>query len=183
MSFGLDWQAVEWATDYRIQVASNPTREAVPPTQGAIGPFTTPIIDLTVGSSSTSYQLAGDELNANTTYYWQVQPLFGDQEGRWNNLSAEAGSSGLFKTPPSVVTPPQTVEAALAAISEQLVRVYGYDPADSADPWKLYDPAVPETVNDLADLESGQGYWVNVDAACTLNGVPLSPGWNLYGHR
>jgi hypothetical protein len=183
MSFGLDWQAVEWATDYRIQVASNPTREAVPPTQGAIGPFTTPIIDLTVGSSSTSYQLAGDELKANTTYYWQVQPLFGDQEGRWNNLSAEAGSSGLFKTPPSVVTPPQTVEAALAAISEQLVRVYGYDPADSADPWKLYDPAVPETVNDLADLESGQGYWVNVDAACTLNGVPLSPGWNLYGHR
>jgi hypothetical protein len=183
MAFGFDWQAVEWATDYRLQVATNPTREPVPPTQGAIGPFTNPVLDLTVGSSSTSWLLAGDELEPNTTYYWQVQPLFGDQEGRWWNRSAQAGATGVFKTPPSVVTPPQTVEAALAAISTELVRVYGWDASDAADPWKLYDPAVPETVNDLTDLESGQGYWVNVSAACTLNGVPLSPGWNLYGHR
>jgi hypothetical protein len=43
--------------------------------------------------------------------------------------------------------------------------VYGYEPSDTADPWKVYDTGVPAWVNDLTELRYGRGYWLNVIAA------------------
>ncbi|HSL81132.1 MAG TPA: hypothetical protein VLF66_00045, partial [Thermoanaerobaculia bacterium] len=60
------------------------------------------------------------------------------------------------------------VLSALASIADRLVRVYGFDPADPADPWEVFDPAVPPWVNDLALMRPGRGYWVLVSADAPL---------------
>lgn len=81
-----------------------------------------------------------------------------------------------------IKTAPPTVASALAGISSQLVRVWGY----SAGTWYMYDPT-DAAGSDLASLTSGAGYWVNVNAAITLvytgYSYPLSAGWNLIGWR
>jgi hypothetical protein len=70
----------------------------------------------------------------------------------------------------------------LKSISAQLVRVWGY----TNGTWQMYDPA--DTVgSDLASLTAGAGYFVNVNAPCTLvsggNSYNLVSGWNLIGWR
>ncbi len=69
-----------------------------------------------------------------------------------------------------------------AGISSQLVRVWGY----SGGTWSMYDPA-DASGSTLASLVSGNGYWFNVSAACTLiyggYSYPLNAGWNLIGWR
>jgi hypothetical protein len=60
------------------------------------------------------------------------------------------------------------VTEALLSISGYYTTVYGYDVTDDTDPWKVYDVTVPEWVNDLHELEFGQGYWINVSEAITL---------------
>ena len=75
-----------------------------------------------------------------------------------------------------------TVQSQTASISSQLVRIWGY----SGGTWSMYDPADAAGSN-LTTLVSGNGYWVNVNAACTLiyggYSYPLSTGWNLIGWR
>lgn len=75
-----------------------------------------------------------------------------------------------------------TVQSQTASISSQLVRIWGY----SNGTWYMYDPTDAAGSN-LATLVSGQGYWINVNAACTLiyggYSYALSPGWNLIGWR
>jgi hypothetical protein len=75
-----------------------------------------------------------------------------------------------------------TVQSITAGINSQLVRVWGY----SAGTWSMYDPADAAGSN-LATLTSGAGYWINVNAACTLiyggYSYALSTGWNLIGWR
>lgn len=58
--------------------------------------------------------------------------------------------------------------SALASIADRLVRVYGFDPADPADPWEVFDPAVPSWVSDLQLMRPGRGYWVLVSADAVL---------------
>jgi hypothetical protein len=58
--------------------------------------------------------------------------------------------------------------AALSSIADRLVRVYGFDPSDPADPWEVFDPAVPPWVSDLDAMRPGRGYWVLVSAPGTL---------------
>ena len=60
------------------------------------------------------------------------------------------------------------VTSALASITDRLVRVYGYDAADPADPWEVYDPAVPFWANDLTVMQPGRGYWILVSADTVL---------------
>jgi len=71
-----------------------------------------------------------------------------------------------------------TVQAQTASISSQLVRVWGY----SGGTWSMYDPTDAAGSN-LTTLAAGNGYWVNVNAACTLiyggYNKALSIGWNL----
>jgi hypothetical protein len=75
---------------------------------------------------------------------------------------------------------PDTVSAAMASISDYLVRVWGYFSGD----WEMYDPA--DTVgSDLLSLTTGRGYWVKVDTACTLifggSSWELEEGFNNIG--
>lgn len=55
---------------------------------------------------------------------------------------------------------PRLVQAALASIAGRYARVFGYDPADAADPWEIFDVAVPAWANDLKVLRPGRGYWI-----------------------
>jgi hypothetical protein len=56
--------------------------------------------------------------------------------------------------------------------------VWGY----SNGTWYLYDPADPAG-SDLTTLTHGSGYWINVNADCTLIyggfSKALTAGWNL----
>ena len=60
------------------------------------------------------------------------------------------------------------VAEALISIDGFYTRVQTFDPMDPADPWKLYDIAVPVYANDLALMEPGRGYWIYVTLPCTL---------------
>ncbi len=75
-----------------------------------------------------------------------------------------------------------SVQSQISGISSYLVRVWGY----SGGQWQLYDPA-DVAGSDLASLTSGAGYWINVNAACTLvyggYSYALNSGWNLIGWR
>jgi hypothetical protein len=73
----------------------------------------------------------------------------------------------------------RTVTEALASIAGAYSALYGYDPGPPVQ-WTLYDPGVgarhPEMVslvNDLSQLEFGQGYWLHATQAVTAYlGVP-----------
>lgn len=75
----------------------------------------------------------------------------------------------------------------LASVGSSLLLVITFDPRDSSDPWKLYDPSAPPFANDLTQLEAGRGYWVKVSAPGAIsyggNTYPLSTGYNLVGWR
>jgi len=58
------------------------------------------------------------------------------------------------------------VAEALASIAGKYSIVWGYY-ADEPLPWTRYSPAAPFG-NDLANLESGRGYWVKATEACVL---------------
>ncbi len=65
------------------------------------------------------------------------------------------------------VTGSRPVEQALVSIANLYTTVYAYDPTDP-DPWKVFDSAAPEWVNDLRELEFGKGYWIHVNDKATL---------------
>jgi len=63
---------------------------------------------------------------------------------------------------------PRSVPNALHSIAGRYLRVYGYDPADPADPWEVFDIGVPDWANDLQTMLPGRGYWVFATEATTL---------------
>jgi hypothetical protein len=93
-------------------------------------------------------------------------------------VAVTAGQTG--STSFSVTASPPSVATALSNISTHVVRVWGYINGE----WKLYDPADPAG-STLASFTSGDGYWIKVDADCTLIygsfNKALSLGWNLIG--
>jgi len=56
-----------------------------------------------------------------------------------------------------------TVKGIVTPIASQLVMIWGF----SGGTWYMYDPADPAG-SDLATLTPGKGYWVKVNADCTL---------------
>lgn len=62
----------------------------------------------------------------------------------------------------SPVAQARPVASVLAPIAGKYQRVFGYDPADVADPWEIHDVAVPAWANDLKSLRPGRGYWILV---------------------
>ncbi|MEM9597650.1 MAG: hypothetical protein AAGD06_25515, partial [Acidobacteriota bacterium] len=58
--------------------------------------------------------------------------------------------------------------AALAPIEGKYLRIFGYDAFDVADPWEIYDVAVPAWANDLELLQPGRGYWILVTEDVTF---------------
>jgi len=67
---------------------------------------------------------------------------------------------------PSIATVP--LPDALASIAGKYQRIHAYEPADSADPWKSFDPNVPPFINDLSTLGPGRGYWVQMTEPAIL---------------
>jgi hypothetical protein len=67
---------------------------------------------------------------------------------------------------PSAISRP--VGTALAGISGKYNLVWQYRAADTADPWKSFNPSLPPDLNDLKDMEPGYGYWIYMTQAATL---------------
>ena len=89
---------------------------------------------------------------------------------------------------PDIVTD-TTPAAVLAPIAGQFTQVYAYDGCDTADPWKLYDPANPGA-SDLTRIDHRIGFWIQATATVTLPLASREPptttqqlctGWNLIG--
>ena len=47
-------------------------------------------------------------------------------------------------------------------VDEANLLIFAYHPADTADPWKMYDRLAPDYANDLPALTPGGGYWIKV---------------------
>jgi hypothetical protein len=92
----------------------------------------------------------------------------------WNLVS--------FPISPSVTS----ISDVLASISGNYVSVWGYRNGD----WEMYDPNNPG-MSDLATMEPGRGYWINMKDSATLtifgsappDAVSLQSGWNLVGYN
>lgn len=86
--------------------------------------------------------------------------------GTWPIATAISLCPGwnLIGYPSLTARPPAT---ALASIAGKYNLVYGYDAADTADPWKKYDPVFPAG-NDLTFMQPGWGYWIRMTEAATL---------------
>jgi len=69
------------------------------------------------------------------------------------------------------------VLAALSSILGKFQRVYGWNPADVTEPWKVFDVDLPAWANTLTGMERGRGYWVYAteDAALTFKNVGPPP--------
>lgn len=93
----------------------------------------------------------------------------------------------LVSLPASPADPsPAEVFASLGATFR---RAYVHDACDTADPWKVYDPA-DSAGSDLTEVDESDGIWVEAtgDAGLLPLGEPplstsihLCPGWNLVG--
>ena len=64
----------------------------------------------------------------------------------------------------NVPTGTRNIPDVLKSIDGQYSAVYGYYPCDATDPVKVYGVETASWVNDLAALEFGHGYWINVTA-------------------
>jgi len=47
--------------------------------------------------------------------------------------------------------------------------IFSYRPADTVDPWKMYDRSAEPYANDLLSMTAGWGYWIQVQAPATWN--------------
>ena len=50
----------------------------------------------------------------------------------------------------------------LSSISGEYRTVHAYEGCDAVDPWKIYDPTLPPTANDLQYVDSAMGLWIEV---------------------
>jgi hypothetical protein len=171
---------------------------ALPPGRTLVGPgynlvatgFLTDTSALT-GSVSIQYLgndvlIAGVDENDLVIYFWDGLDwieLDTALNTTYNMASASGQGTGIYALMASIRLPlagpgwnlmsypvrtAQTVTQALLSISGYYTTVYGYETGDLDDPWKVYDVTAPEWVNDLATLEFGKGYWINVSQAISL---------------
>ncbi|GIK71607.1 MAG: hypothetical protein BroJett021_05950 [Chloroflexota bacterium] len=116
-----------------------------------------------------------------TTPCWESLYTFRDVE--YNLASARTKGPGLYALLSSFEIPltnigwnnfaypvpqSQTVASALASLEGAYTIVYGYQPGESGDAWKVYGPDTPDWVSDLKELRFGQGYWIYTTRATTL---------------
>jgi len=59
------------------------------------------------------------------------------------------------------------LEDALGDCYPHVLMLWHHDAADTIDPWKNYDVAVPPFLNDLTAMQYGHGYWLQMSAGCT----------------
>ena len=63
----------------------------------------------------------------------------------------------------SAVTSPVSV---MSSVASNITVVWGYNTSNPSDPWELYDPAMPSSLNDLTEIVSGEGYWIYAIRNC-----------------
>jgi len=83
-------------------------------------------------------------------------------------------------------------EFVLSSVSGNYTSIHYYDPNNSTDHWKIYNPNLPSwVVHDLKDLNEKHGYWINMKNQSSFhleglliqpNIIPLVKGWNLIGY-
>ena len=75
--------------------------------------------------------------------------------------------------------------AAIATGLGGTVRIYGYNPAVPANPWKIYDSAAPPFVNTLVELTKWNGYWIFYEPSITDVDFEDDPqvGSNITGNQ
>ncbi len=85
----------------------------------------------------------------------------------------------------------ENVSTVLAPINDSVYAIFYYDPLDSADPWKSYNPALPSwATQQLTELSRASGYIIimNQSAAYFLAGsrkyttIQTVPGWNMIAY-
>jgi len=167
-----------------------------------VATFTVPGAGITVNPSqgpvATSVTVTGTGFAAYTaitvkigTYAFQAQPL-SDVLGAFTYTftvpGVAPGSQSISATDNTstasaffvVQQAAATTQSQTASISSQLIRVWGY----AGGTWSMYDPTDAAGSN-LATLTSGNGYWIDVSADCTLISggfhKAMSAGWNLIG--
>jgi hypothetical protein len=86
------------------------------------------------------------------------------------------------------------VASVLFSINGEYKAVQWYDPTDTGDPWKHYEPQKPMELNDLRDLDHTQGIWIYItepggttlavfgDELTIGESITIHPGWNLVGY-
>jgi len=84
------------------------------------------------------------------------------------SLKTTVGGWNLVGYPSSLKPTPPTL---MGEINYKLIMTY--IASDTADPWKLYDPAAPGYANDLVEMLPGYGYWIFVNVADILE-VPFN---------
>jgi hypothetical protein len=64
------------------------------------------------------------------------------------------------------------VAQALSSINGSYSTVFGFEPTDPDNPWRMYDVTIPPPfdviLNTLTVLEYGRGYWINLTQPATL---------------
>ncbi len=100
---------------------------------------------------------------------------------------AVAPGWNLLSLPTTPADPsPQTV---FGPMGSSLRRAFAYDACDTADPWKVYDPA-DAAGSDLTSVDERLGLWVEASQASSLPSPGTAPpsttihlcsGWNLVG--
>lgn len=103
--------------------------------------------------------------------------------GFWINMDAAATLTVVGTEPTTTDIPLYTgwnligypadagddLPGALDGISGNYNLVMAYHAADTSDPWKLYEPDVPDWVTDLDQLDPGWGYWIDMTEGATLS--------------
>ena len=164
---GLTWAAVANATDYRVQIATNPS------TVSAGGSYVSPLITRTVGSATPNLQLLAGDLRPGVTYYWQVQPVFGTASGLYTNVVAGGGgATSVFKTSgsaPPVVGGCVAPATALAPIASKLEIASNQN--ETTGKWHAYVPGLPG--NTMLDIcpNSVVILTMKTDTTVTVSGV------------
>ncbi|MEE8391306.1 MAG: proprotein convertase P-domain-containing protein, partial [Anaerolineae bacterium] len=169
---------------------------SLPPGRTLVGQgynlIASPGITLPTGSVSIQY-LSNDVLVAGaneadlTLYFWDGSDwtaLDTALDTYFNLASALSQDEGVYALMASVKIPlygpgwnlfaysvhtTWPVTESLLSIQGYYTTVYGYEPADTSDPWRIYDTSVPTYVNNLEVLEFGKGYWINVSQGITLH--------------
>ena len=71
--------------------------------------------------------------------------------------------------------PTRPVTVALSSLPDgAFTVVYGYNPANTSDPWSVYLPDAP-ALSDLTELSFGQGYFIHTTVSTVLRLKGLSP--------
>ena len=178
-------------TSVSIPLRSGRNLVALPLTPGDASPAAlfAPIADRLV----SAYKYDGcDSADPWKRYDPTAPPLANDltsidvRAGLWIQTNADVTWTVTGTAPTSLTVPlckgqnligypsvtPVSLPDALVSIAGKYSKAYGYESADSADPWKTFTPGAPAPTNDLTALGPGKGYWLDMTEPAILQVSP-----------